>query len=228
MAMHMLLPHPLIMNLLGLRKEQWHGCLCQLGEDRILSEDHLAGCRFGRHIVKRHNDVVMQLTEVARHLGTAVIREPRSLLHGYGQGGPDLMFRPANSNRKIVIDVAVASSVKVRNKVRQAKPVVKAMAAADRKWRQNHLRMPAGCDFKAVTFQATGGMSIQAQQMLKRLPQDRLPEHLRVESHYETGQYRSFYNVAVAVAIARGTAENLLELSDRIKRNKPGGVVLQE
>ena len=113
-------------------------------------------------------------------------------------------------------------------KLRQDKPLVKAMAAADRKWRQNHLRMPAGCDFKAVTFQATGGMSIQAQQMLKRLPQDRLPEHLRVESHYETGQYRSFYTVAVAVAIARGTAENLLELSDRIKRNKPGGVVLQE
>jgi hypothetical protein len=55
-----------------------------------------------------------------------------------------------------------------------------------------------------------------------------LPEHLRVESHYETGQYRSFYTVAVAVAIARGTAENLLELSDRIKGNKPGGVVLQE
>jgi len=92
------------------------------------------------------------------------------------------MFRPAHSNRKIVIDVAVASSVKVRNKVRQAKPLVKAMAAADRKWRQNHLRMPAGCDFKAVTFQATGGMSIQPQQMLKRLPQDCLPEHLRVES----------------------------------------------
>ena len=79
------------------------------------------------------------------------------------------MFRPAHSNRKIVIDVAVASSVKVRNKVRQAKPLVKAMAAADRKWRQNHLRMPAGCYFKAVTFQAMGGMSIQAQQMLKRL-----------------------------------------------------------
>ena len=35
---------------------------------------------------------VMQLTEVARHLGTAVIREPRGLLRGYGQGGPDLMF----------------------------------------------------------------------------------------------------------------------------------------
>ena len=115
----------------------------------------------------------------------------------------------------------LASSVKVRNEVRQAKPLVKAMAAADRKWRQNHLRMPACCDFKAVTFQATGGMSIQTQQMLKRLPQDRLPEHLRVESHYETEQYRSFYTVAVAVAIARGTAENLLELSDRIKRNKP-------
>jgi len=78
------------------------------------------------------------------------------------------MFRPANSNRKTVIDVAVASSVKVRNEVRQAKPLVKAMAAADRKWRQNHLRMPAGCDFKAVTIQTTGGMSIQAQQMLKR------------------------------------------------------------
>ena len=42
--------------------------------------------------------------------------------------------------------------------VRQAKPLVKAMAATDRKWRQNHLRMPAGCDFKAITFQATGGM----------------------------------------------------------------------
>ena len=85
--------------------------------------------------------------------------------------------------------------------------------------------MPRHCDFKAVTFQATGGVSAKAQQMLKRLPQDRLPEHLRVETHYETGDYRSFY---VAVAIARGTAENFLELSDRIKRNKPGGVVLQE
>ncbi len=49
-----------------------------------------------------------------------------------------------------------------------------------------------------------------------------------MESHYETGDYRSFYTVAVAVAVARGTAENLLELSDRIKRNKPGGVFLQD
>ena len=227
MAIHMLLPHPLIMNLLGLRKEQWHGCLCQLGGDRLLSEDHMAGCNSGGHIIKRHDDVVMQLTEVARHLGTAVIREPRGLLRGYGQGGPDLMFRPANSNRKIVIDVAVASSVQGRNLERQAKPLVKAKAAADRKWRENHFRMPRHCDFKAVTFQATGGMSAQAQQMLKRLPQERLPEHLRVETHYETCDYRSFYTVAVAVAIARGTAENFLELAYRIKRNKPGGV-LQE
>ena len=37
-----------------------------------------------------------------------------------------------------------------------------------------------GLVLKAVTFQATGGMSAQAQQMLKRLPQERLPEHLRV------------------------------------------------
>ena len=80
----------------------------------------------------------MELTEVARHLGTAVIREPRSLLHGYGQDGPDLMFRPANSNRKIVIDVAVVSSVQVARNERQAKPLVKAKAAADRKWRQKH------------------------------------------------------------------------------------------
>ena len=60
----------------------------------------------------------MQLTEVARHLGTAVIREPRGLLRGYGQGGPDLcMFRPANySNRKIVIDITVASSVQAKSK----------------------------------------------------------------------------------------------------------------
>ena len=43
----------------------------------------------------------------------------------------------------------------------------------------------------------------------------------RVETHYETGDYRSFYTVAVPVAIARETAENFLELSDRIKRNKP-------
>ena len=43
----------------------------------------------------------------------------------------------------------------------------------------------------------------------------------------ETCDYRSFYTVAVAVAIARGTAENFLELAYRIKWNKPGGV-LQE
>ena len=76
--------------------------------------------------------------------------------------------------------------------------------------------MPRHCDFKAVTFQATGGMSAQAQQMLKRRPQERLPEHLRVETHYETSDYRSFYTVAVAVAIARGTAENFLEVAYRI------------
>ena len=84
MAMHMLLPHPLIMNLLGLRKEQWHGCLCQLGEDRILSEDHLAGCRFGRHIVKRHNDVVMQLTEVALEHLLGLNTHPSRSLNGDG------------------------------------------------------------------------------------------------------------------------------------------------
>ena len=60
--------------------------------------------------------------------------------------------------------------------------------------------------------------------MLKRLPQGRLPDHLRVETHYETCDHRSFYTVAVAVAIARGTAENFLELAHRIKWNKPGGV----
>ena len=43
------------------------------------------------------------------------------------------MFRPANSNRKVVIDVAVASSVQAGKIVRQAKPLVKAKAAADRK-----------------------------------------------------------------------------------------------
>ena len=67
-----------------------------------------------------------------------MIREPRGLLRGYGQGGPDLMIRPANSNRKIVIDVSAASSVQVGKIERQAKPLVKAKAAADRKWRQKH------------------------------------------------------------------------------------------
>ena len=37
-------------------KEQWHGCLCQLGGDRLLSEDHMAGCNSGGHIIKRHGD----------------------------------------------------------------------------------------------------------------------------------------------------------------------------
>ena len=44
-----------------------------------------------------------------------------------------LRLKKKNSNRKIVIEFAVASSIKVRNEVRQAKPLVKAMAAADRK-----------------------------------------------------------------------------------------------
>ena len=102
---------------------------------------HILSQTFKHIVVTR-----MTLTEVARHLGTAVIREPRGLLRGYGQGG--------NSNRKIVIDVAVASSVQARNPKRQARPLVKAKAAADRKWRENHFRMPRHGEFKAVTFQA--------------------------------------------------------------------------
>ena len=116
--------------------------------------------------MKRHDDVVMQLTEVAHHLGAGVIREPRGTLHGYGQGGPDLMFRLTNSNRKIIIDVAVAISL-VSNKERQTKPLAKANAATKRKVAENKALMPAGCDFKAVTFQASGGTSKDAQNILK-------------------------------------------------------------
>ena len=63
-------------------------------------------------MVKRHDDVVMRLTAVAHHLETGVIRELRGTLHGYDQGGPDLMFRPANSSRRITIDVAVDNQTK--------------------------------------------------------------------------------------------------------------------
>ena len=51
--------------------------------------------------MKRHDDVVMQLIEVAHHLGAGVIREPRGTLHGYGQGGPNLMFRPTIATGKL-------------------------------------------------------------------------------------------------------------------------------
>ena len=74
------------MGLLGLRSELRKGCLCNLGQDKLLTEDHLAGYKNGGHIVKRHDDVVMQLTEVAHHLGAGVIRELRGTLHGYDQG----------------------------------------------------------------------------------------------------------------------------------------------
>ena len=79
------------------------------------------------------------------------------------------MFRPTNSSRKIIIDVAVAISL-VSNKERQTKPLAKANAAK-RKVAENKAHMPAGYDFKAVTFQASGGVSKDAQNILKQLPQ---------------------------------------------------------
>ena len=38
-------------------------CLCNLGQDKMLTEDHLAGCKNGGQIVKRHDGVVMQLAD---------------------------------------------------------------------------------------------------------------------------------------------------------------------
>ena len=71
-------------------------------------------------------------------------------------------------------------------------------------------------------------MSKDAQNILKQLPQRALPEHLRVEAHYETATYRSFYTVSIAVAIARGTAENLLGLASRLKKGRLEGVLTQD
>ena len=50
--------------------------------------EHLAGCKYRERIVKTRDHAVMQLTEVAHHLGEEVIET----LHGEGQGGPDLML----------------------------------------------------------------------------------------------------------------------------------------
>ena len=81
--------------------------------------------------------------------------------------------------------------------------------------------MPTGCDFKAVTFQASGGMGKDVQNILKQFPQQALPEH------HETATYRSFYTVSIAVAIARGTAENLLGLARQIKKRGLEGALAQ-
>ena len=67
--------------------------------------------------------------------------------------------------------------------------------------------MPVGCGFKAVTFQASRGMSKDTQTLLKQLPQRALPEHVGMEAYYEPATYRSFYPASKAAAIARGTAE---------------------
>ena len=49
-----------------------------------------------------------------------------------------------------------------------------------------------------------------------------------MEAHYETATYRSFYTVSIPVAIARGTAENLLGLASRLKKGRVEGVLPQD
>ena len=78
------------------------------------------------------------------------------------------MFRPTHSGRKIIIDIAVASSL-VSNRERQMTPLAKLNAAAKRKVAENKAPMATGCDFKAVILQASESTSKDGQNILKQL-----------------------------------------------------------
>ena len=107
------------------------------------------------------------------------------------------MIRPSDCSRIIIIDVAVASRL-VSNKERSTK-LATAKAGAKRKVAESrHVRMPAGYGFKSVTFQASGDMSKDVQNILKQLPQRAIQEQSRMEAQYETTTYRLFGAVAIA------------------------------
>ena len=72
------------------------GCLCELSDDKPLTEQHMAGCAHGGHRTERHDRVVRLLSSFAKHAGCSrVVIEPRGL-RNYGQQRPDLMYKDNN------------------------------------------------------------------------------------------------------------------------------------
>jgi hypothetical protein len=195
-------------------------CTCrdELHKFVSLSGPHLAGCAHGSNVVLRHDKINSQLTEAIQEgNNTRIIREPRSMIKGYGQGGPDLMFTPATGQQKIIIDTTVASRPDHNINLKKPEPLAAARRAAHRK-----IKAQPALDksFKFVPFamQYLGGMDGRASAVLKRyVPSRCLPEHLEPESFAQATTTRRFFEIAIAVANAKYSARNALVIARKIK-----------
>ena len=70
----------------------------------------MMGCSHGSHTITRHNHVTKIICNSLVGSAVTVKQEPRSILKGYGQGGPDILWRHLDDAKMTIGDVVVAAS----------------------------------------------------------------------------------------------------------------------
>ena len=85
-------------------------CQCQTTEQAhhtvrmALPREHHNTCKVGGGMIKRHDLVVRTVAEMVRQTETVVTVEPRAILPGFGNGGPDLLLE---IYQRTLVDVSV-------------------------------------------------------------------------------------------------------------------------
>ena len=208
----------------GLTAQLLLGCLCNLGQDKPLTEQHLAGCAHGGHRTERHDRVVKLMSSIATQSGCSrVTVEPRKL-RGYGDKRPDLMYRDANmagKRKTVIIDAAVASTLPAgANHLRKAAedPLYKAKLTEQRKIKENEHRMTASQRFVPLVFQSTGGFTRTAGNLMRHpgLRRYELPADLRQRLPYHLSTGQDFIRMQMVMRVVKGTAQNMVKLANRI------------
>jgi hypothetical protein len=224
LAHHLLLPRSVFLRVLGLPKELQDGCLCNLGTAKPLTEQHMAGCGHGGHRVERHNNVVRLIKSILKQAGCSRLTiEPRGL-RNFGDQRPDLIYKDNNlpgNKRTVVMDAAIASVLPPgANHVLKAieDPLYKAKLTQQRKIKENAHRMTATQRFVPMVFQSTGGYLSNVANVCRHpgLRTTELSSDLQERLTHPLYDVSSFVKLQLVMRVVKGTANNMVELVDRL------------
>lgn len=224
LAHHLLLPRHVFCRVVGVPSQHRQGCLCTLGEDKPLTEQHLAGCGQGGHRSERHDRVVKLIASIVKRAGCSRLEiEPRGL-RNYGDQRPDIKYRDATlagKKKEVIVDVAVASTLPTSvNKRRKAMSdsLYKIKLTEQRKIEENSHRMTSTQRFVPMVMSSTGAYSKNVANLCRHpglqtveLPSD-LVERLTPPLNYTT----NFVKMQLVMRVVKGTASNIVRLVGRI------------
>ena len=229
LANHTLLPRQEFLQVVGVPTGLDFGCLCQLGDDKPLTEQHMASCRYGGFVVERHHAVVRVLASIAKKAGCLKVEMEPTKLRGYGTQRPDLKYKDPNlagAKKWVIMDATITAVLPpgaAHAKAATKDPLYKAKQAMIRKVKENKHRMTASQRFVPMAFQATGGYTKGVAGFCKHpgLGLTELPADLLERLSHPLDTINGFMRMKLVMAVVKGTANNLIKLGRAIARQKP-------